>query len=476
MAEPHANERNAQSEPSDVDVAALERQIAEWQRRVQREQARAGALRGGLESVLSSPAWRLVHKLRRAREKLAPYGSWRARVYWWIVDLIFRRPPELRGMPGPLGGAKLTFPGGPKALLRDILALTGYPEGIVVFPPIVDWGWMRQRPHQFALEFEKAGYLVFYCPPQSRTDFVPDFRQISHGLFLCGCIEWLYELPDAIVVMGKPQHWEWVRHFRSRRIVYDYFDDLGLHSHDGRTRRRELALHERMLREADVVAVTAERLIEGARRTRPDALLCPNGVDFEHFHRDPPPTAPAELQKIKQRGQAIVGYHGALASWFDFALLREAAKRRPHVTFVLIGPDYDGAAERERPTFPPNIRWLDELPYEELPAYVHAFDVAMIPFVLNEITLATNPIKLFEYFAAGKPVVTTPLPECRKYSSVHIADSADAFVAAIDRALAEAGDVSKRSAAIELAKSNSWAERVRTIIERLDGGRGEASR
>jgi glycosyltransferase involved in cell wall biosynthesis len=121
----------------------------------------------------------------------------------------------------------------------------------------------------------------------------------------------------------------------------------------------------------------------------------------------------------------------------------------------------------------PNVHLLGELPYATLPRWLHRFDVATIPFRLTPLTLATNPVKLFEYFAAGKPVVATALPEIEPYRHLcYLVDKPEDFAAQIEAALAER-DPGLVAARVEVARANTWDARVvhleALIIEVLAG-------
>ena len=139
------------------------------------------------------------------------------------------------------------------------------------------------------------------------------------------------------------------------------------------------------------------------------------------------------LHRFLSDGRPVAGYYGALASWFDYGLLDEAARLRPDWRFVLIGPKLDASLDGSPILSRKNLLWLGARDYVSLPGYLSTFDVATIPFRINSITLSTSPLKLFEYFAAGKPVVTTPMPECEAFGKVAIARDAREFTEALDR-------------------------------------------
>jgi glycosyltransferase involved in cell wall biosynthesis len=353
--------------------------------------------------------------------------------------------------------------------LKSILRAHRGCKGIVVLPPLIDWDWMKQRPHHLLQEFARAGYLVFFCSPQVETDRFRRFRRVEASLYLCSTAEVLQSHLDAPIVLATcPDHLEEVRRFKRPRVIYDHLDDLRVHCNSDVINYAAIAQHEELLRIAEVVSVTAERLYARIRQIRPDAVLCPNGVHYDHFALGAAPPMPSDLKALVASDKPIVGYYGALAKWLDYALIKSVAKQCPHYQFVFIGPDYDGSFKEQNLTETENLHWLGEKKYEELPGYVHYFNVATIPFVINEITQCASPIKLFEYLAAGKPIVATDLPECRKYRGVLLARNNTEFVAQLDTAIKVSDDPEYRKILAEEARANAWRSRFELIESQLN--------
>ena len=135
---------------------------------------------------------------------------------------------------------------------------------------------------------------------------------------------------------------------------------------------------------------------------------------------------------------------------------------------MLIGPNFDRTLMRQPLAKLPNVHWLGQKRYEELPAYLYYFTVATIPFVINEITKATSPVKLFEYMAGGKPIVTTDMPECREYPCVMVARNAPEYVEMLDEAVCRGGWESYRQAARPRGTENTWETRGRQILDQVE--------
>jgi glycosyltransferase involved in cell wall biosynthesis len=205
------------------------------------------------------------------------------------------------------------------------------------------------------------------------------------------------------------------------------------------------------------------------------AALVPNGVDLNHFlpHKT---VMPKDIASIVKKYKKIIGYYGAIAEWFDFDLLNYAAEKRPDYGFIIIGPvDYDRSYAKYSDKMSKNIYFIGPKKYDELPSYALEFDVATIPFVVNKITESTSPIKLFEYMALEKPIVTTDLIECRKYKSVLIAEDKENFVEKLDEAISKETDNKYLEIERKEAENNSWESRVSLIIENLNKNEKDTS-
>jgi glycosyltransferase involved in cell wall biosynthesis len=342
-------------------------------------------------------------------------------------------------------------------------------KGAVIFLPSVGWEIANtQRTNHMAREFAKQGYVAIFDSTNSFDD-VNGFKEIEPNLFL-------FRGPDKILSeIARPILWAYTYNFdrtgaygSSARTVYDWIDDLDVFQFD-RTFLEKT--HARALKEAHVVMSVARCLHERAVTARPDALYVPNGVDYDHFAGKAIETLDdSDIEPAWLKGRPLAGYYGAMAEWFDYDLLDAVATLRPDWNFLLIGPMFDNSlSERGRSLLKhSNVRWIGPRDYQKLPGYLQLFDAATIPFAINDITLATSPLKLFEYFAGGKPVIATPMPECAAFPEVHIARNTEEFSAALDRALIEGQDVRFRESLHTLGRENSWAARVQLVLEHLE--------
>jgi 2-polyprenyl-3-methyl-5-hydroxy-6-metoxy-1,4-benzoquinol methylase/glycosyltransferase involved in cell wall biosynthesis len=352
----------------------------------------------------------------------------------------------------------------------------------IVYTTPVDWNIpMFQRPQQMALVLAAAGWPTMYLTP-NYVDRLSGSATIAQNcyLFTHAERELCFERLDRFVLIllstnGANPCPEKLRELGDRAIVvYEYIDELHDDIHPVSEAMRES--HDYLIRNSDLVVATADRLYEEAKRvSRGKVVLCPNGADVPHFRLDHKPDPPEDLRPILARGKPVIGYFGALATWFDYELIRRISHERPGYEVVLIGMDYDGSVRSAGLEDLPNVHYLGAKPYKSLPAFAAHFDVVTIPFVLNDVTDATSPIKLFEYMAARKPIVTTDLRECRKYKSVLIGRSHGEFVAKLDEALGRRSDAAYLALLDREADDNSWAGRARDLtaaIEELAVARG----
>jgi glycosyltransferase involved in cell wall biosynthesis len=240
-------------------------------------------------------------------------------------------------------------------------------------------------------------------------------------------------------------------------VVYHCVDEFSAFSD---TNGRHIAeLEDKLMRRADLVITSAERLRENKARVNPNTVLVRHGVDFNHFVKacDPSTPIPEDIAKLPR---PILGFFGLVADWVDLEAIAAAAKAHPEGSVVVIGkvaPDVDPSVLKSQP----NIHLLGRKQYTELPGYCRAFDVALMPFKVNELTLNANPLKVREYLAAGLPVVSSDIPEVRKVGLCKLARDTEDFVRKIDECLAEGAGPTRERA--ERIRHESWEAKVEEI-------------
>jgi glycosyltransferase involved in cell wall biosynthesis len=157
-------------------------------------------------------------------------------------------------------------------------------------------------------------------------------------------------------------------------------------------------------------------------------LLLRNAVAFDLFAKHVKPNSIAGDVK-----HPVIGFYGALADWVDIDLIAYLAKERPHCTFLLLGDVFVDVSDLKSL---PNVHLLGRKPHEEMPLYLYHFDVCLIPFKINKITHAVDPVKFYEYISAGKPVVATSIIELLHYKDyLYLAETHDEFLEKVDLAL-----------------------------------------
>jgi len=212
-------------------------------------------------------------------------------------------------------------------------------------------------------------------------------------------------------------------------------------------------LEQDLLRRSDLVIVSAERLYQSKAKTNPRTVLIRHGVDFDHFRKalDPETLVPEEIRNLPR---PVIGFFGLIADWVDLELMAAVAQHFSDGSMVLLGKATTASSVLEKV---PNVHLLGRHPYASLPAYCKGFDVALMPFCINELTLNANPLKVREYLAAGLPVVSTAIPEVEVLGLCRIGHDRASFIREVELALQDPGPSVARS---ELIRSESWNARV----------------
>lgn len=240
-------------------------------------------------------------------------------------------------------------------------------------------------------------------------------------------------LRNPILLATVPNAADYVGRCGESLVVYYCVDEFsvwpGMNLPD-MVRRLEADL----LRNADLVMAVSDELVARKSNGRTPTRLLTHGVDYDHFAAASPASAPELPEALRGLKGPVIGFYGLIDTHLDVDLVAGLLAARPQWNVVLIGTRRIPLDALER--FP-NFLWLPAVPYEQLPGYAACFDVAVIPYVVNEHTCTANPLKLREYLATGRPVVATPMTEVLRFGDVvRVAATSADFVAAIEDELA----------------------------------------
>ena len=440
-----------------------------------------------LQAYRSQRAWTVMLAIRKAYMLLVR-GGWRGKVGFgkWISGLPFRGP-------GPLEPYELTFPDVAESVPAALLAAAQKPAGPdvprqrrydVIVLAIIDFDFRFQRPQQIASQFARQGHRVFWISP---TRFLP--ASVTEPYNVTKLRENLWEIhmrgqqpdiylgkltPDLVtsmadgirqlrrdwavsesVVLVQLPFWRQVafsvREETGGTVVYDCMDEWDTFPSMGEFNVSE---ERRLVKETDVLVVSGRTLLEKFTAAGLHPVLARNGVDLEFYNQ---PHAPAGDLRV---AKPVIGYFGAIAEWMDLDLVRNTALARPQYSFVMVGQMFrNDAAKLDLP----NVHLLGSRPYAEIPSYLEHFDVCVIPFVLNDVTKATDPVKLYEYLSRGKPVVATAMAELAECADlIYIAKDAEDYATQLDRAVKE-NDPELRQRRRAFAAANTWEQRYRAM-------------
>jgi len=383
-------------------------------------------------------------------------------------------------------------------------------QNIVCFSPDPSWRHLWRNRHQIMTRLARRNKVLFIEP-------APYFRPVMQAVRQQGPLAlldstfyspmpnlWVYRSPNRYPISGKapfsklsfalrkrhlhrvlarlgmsdPILWifrydlgEMIGHLHEKLLIYHAVDDYAGYifpdQKDAYSRQqRVLQMERRILEQADLVFVTAATLLESKRPYNENTYFVPNGVDYEHF-ATPPARLPDDVAAIS--GPRI-GYVGAMNEKLNLELLAAIARRRPDWQLLLIGPAlFKQPQALHALQALPNSHLLGRKSVDELPAYMHACDVCLMPYAHNRWTENINPLKLYEYLAAGRPIVSTDIPAVRDFHKMlRIADNEDAFIQAIQQALDE-DDLNVVARRQRIARQNTWDQRVDALSSIIQG-------
>lgn len=368
-----------------------------------------------------------------------------------------------------------------------------------------DWDALPTRKHRFARRLARDGNRVLYVEQQMHwagwlVDIKNQFsrawrwlegpREIEPGLWvftlpivlpffqmsgLVNQINNLFLLPVLRRQMRRlgfrsPILWTYTPHsayfvgrMGEKAAMYECVDDFT--ASKGLVSPKVIGrLESRLIERVDLLVATHSSLLAKKAKNARRSELVPNGVDAEHFLQAADPDAPVagDFSGIKH---PVIGYLGGINYWIDTPLLARIACEHPDWTVALVGPAALLANLAPLENLP-NVVMTGRVPYEDVPGYVRAFDVCVNPYILDEVAEHCSPLKLYEYLATGKPVVSVDMPEVHQFKNlVAIAHSPDEFVQMVEQAVVQDNDLAEQR--IAEAHRHTWERRYRAVIAAL---------
>ena len=275
-------------------------------------------------------------------------------------------------------------------------------------------------------------------------------------------------LTDYILIICNPLAFDVARRLSPRYRVFDAIDNMLKHPDKKRFYRRIAAAYSRADRDSDLICIASSnqrKMFPGHRNT----CLLPNGIDAAFFRDDLP-----RPDDLPESDRPIVGYVGVLQDRFDVELMKQVVTTLERCNFVFIGPVLEAALFADLKSHP-NVSFLGLKAYELVPRYIRHFDVCMVPHKVNEFTDSMDPLKLYEYLACGKPVVSTPVNGTESFgNAIYLARDSGAFSGSIERALEEDDD-ERKARRKQKARERSWTAAIDTLLNEIDRGLSPAS-
>jgi GT2 family glycosyltransferase/glycosyltransferase involved in cell wall biosynthesis/uncharacterized protein (DUF3084 family)/SAM-dependent methyltransferase len=487
-------------------VGDRETQIASLSQAVVDRNSQIASLNDGRDKALSitnqmlySKSWRFTRPLRFVA-RLARYGLTNEDLQ--VLRMRYHRLPlpttakRLVGfiyhkLVGKVAGAMRLRVMSSSQLKSDLIEPSAKADGLpdYIVWGVIDWHFRHQRPQQIAVALAATGRRIFYITPNFTDDERAGFEleeldeaglMYQIKLFVKSApviysaapsVETIVQLRESIGEMllwansaqtislvDHPFWYDVASVLPNSRMIYDCMDH---HEGFGNNAESLVKLEKTLLSSADLTITTSKWLDDAVAPHAMRRALIRNAGDYSYFS-----TKPLNVYRDPQDRQ-IIGYYGAIAEWFDLDLIEAVAKQHPECCVLLIGADTVNA--RARLNKLSNVTFTGEVPYRQLTYYLYGFDVCLLPFKVIPLTLATNPVKVYEYLSAGKPVVAIDLPEMLQFKGlVYAATDKDAFLAAVNTVLSQPEPDALVQRRKIFAQGQTWQHRAEDLVQQAE--------
>lgn len=304
---------------------------------------------------------------------------------------------------------------------------------------------------------ERINYLgILILPLDGRVKILSRFNRFIISIFIKDVLSQIH-FDDFVLWLWEPHRHYLIGELGERFSIYDVIDEYSelLGPADV-----ILEQEKEMFAKVDLVFCGTDSLFQARKDKHSHIYFIPGGVDYQLFANVDTNKMPKELKDIIKH--PLIGFYGMLDQRVDVELLKALATEHPEWNILLIGPEKADFSSLKNS---PNIHFLGKKDYEQLPYYLHNFDVAIIPYKINKLTRYINPNKMLELFAGGKPVVSTPILDVEKFYDdiAYIGRDKKRFIKGVEQALKQK-DSNRIEKGRGIARENSWE----AIIERID--------
>ena len=324
-------------------------------------------------------------------------------------------------------------------------------------------GWINQAFLKTQSSLPVLGnHLYVYSPVSTPINTSSFYRRLNAGLMIRGIRRQMQrlEMQQPIVVAGVPNVADVIGHLGERMVVYYCYDDFTLWP--GVEKETVLNMEQTLLAKADLVLATSVELQRTRQGVRGSTRLFPHGVDVRHFSSSADPGLAVADEFVHVR-KPVIGYFGLLDERIDYELLKAMAVAHPEWIFALVGPVQTKVSTLRHL---PNVWLMGKVPYSDLPRYVKAFSVCVMPYVVNDLTNSISPLKMREYLATGKPVVSSDVADAKRFSSsLRVAEGRNAFIRSVEEALQTGVSSEERVARTEALRGQSWDDKAEELLE-----------